>query len=294
MGQHALAHPHNGVAQSLPVLGSSLGRGKDAGRQLILLLQPVSQRLGTIGGQHLVVLVGALRRGIAVYLNLAHADIGVCSHDVECIGNLAQLSAVVHVVGLHLPLVHHEGDIGRAVQVALLLRRGRHHVGQSHQVVRIGRKQGGQIGLLVLHQVATTAEVTLHIDVSGTVPGLVRHTIGIGILLCRTVLTTYIVTVVSIQRVYAVTLEDDILASATHDEGLHALLLRAVLALDDGGKGTVAVRGNVQLVQYEVHRNDGLVLCESHLNILDTNLVVGALLVASQTDGLLGRHHRTQ
>ena len=150
------------------------------------------------------------------------------------------------------------------------------------------------MGLLVLHQVATTAEVALHIDVSGTVPGLVRHGIGIGILLCRTVLTTYIVTVVSIQRVYAVTLEDDILASATHDEGLHTLLLLSVLALDDGGKGTVAVRGNVQLVQYEVHRNDGLVLCASHLNILDTNLVVGALLVASQTDGLLGRHHGTQ
>ena len=67
---------------------------------------------GAVRGQHTVVLVGALGRCPAVNLNGVHGDILVGHHDVERVGNLTQLAAVVHVVGLHLPAVHDEGDVG--------------------------------------------------------------------------------------------------------------------------------------------------------------------------------------
>ena len=62
-------------------------------------------------------------------LDLADRDIGIGYHHVEGVGDLTELATVVHVVGLHLPLVHDEGDIGCAMQAAIFLGSGRYDIG---------------------------------------------------------------------------------------------------------------------------------------------------------------------
>ena len=186
-------------------------------------------------------LVGTLGRGPAVNLHLTDRDVGVGHHHVERIGNLAQLAAVVHVVGLHLPAVDDESDVSRAVQVALLLLGGGHDVGQTDEVVGIGGQQLGHKGLLVLQLVAAAAEVALHIDIGGAEPRLVLDGVAVAIGLRLTVLTAYIVAVGGIALVDAVALEDDVLSASADDERLQALIVLAILTLDDRRKGAVAV-----------------------------------------------------
>ena len=161
-------------------------------------------------------------------------------------------------------------------------------VGQPNQLPGVGRQQAGDEGLVVLHLVAASAEVALHIDVGSPVPGQRGDGIAVGVGLRRVVLTADDFAVLGIQLVDAVTLEDDVLAAAGDDEGLHALLLIAVGRADDGREGAIAVGGHVELVEDEVHGEQGRGGCVGHVDVHHRDLRVGTGLLAGETDGLLG------
>ena len=116
------------LTQSVPVLRCCLRRCKDISRKVVSPAHIVGQRLRTVVGKHLVMLVRALRRCPSVNLDLLDGDILVSIHHVKGIGNLTKLTIVVHIVGLHLPAVHHESDEGSAMQVTDLLLRSRNDI----------------------------------------------------------------------------------------------------------------------------------------------------------------------
>ena len=117
-------------------------------------------------------------------LDAVHADVVVGNHDVERVGDLADLTAVVHVVRLHLPAVNHEVDVGSTMQVAHWLVRTRLHVGQGNQLQRVERLwlrlQMHQWGGVVGKQVATAAEVFLDLKRVVVHPVFVWHLGGVA------------------------------------------------------------------------------------------------------------------
>ena len=217
VGQGLLVHLLNGLTQANPVLGRGLGGGEYVGWQTVEALHIVGERLGTVGSQHLIVLKGTLRRCPAVNLNLTHGDVRIGHHHVEGVGDLTDLTTVIHIVGLHLPLVDHEGDIGGAMQFDILLHVGRHDIHIIDEFIRIGGQETGDVGLFGLHLVATATEVALHIDIGTVVPGLAIHGIGILIRLWLAFLTAHLHIIISIERIDAVALKDNLLG-ATRDE----------------------------------------------------------------------------
>ena len=289
VGQHVGGHLLDGGTQSLPVLSRSLSLGEGTGGQVVEALHVFGQALRTVGGEHEVVVVGRLRRGVAVDLHAVDAAVGVLHHHVERICDLANLCAVVHIVGLHLPLVHHEGDVGRAVERALLLGSSGHDVGECDKLVGVDLLEGVEVSQFKFQRVAASAEVTLQFDVSGAVPGLSLHSVGIADGLRRIVVSAHLQIVVGIHGVDAVALEDDVLRASREDERLHALPLRLVLADDDGREGTVAVGRHAERVEDEVERERGMVVIGSHLDVFGLQAGVSPLVARQHDGGLCSR-----
>ena len=173
------------------------------------------------------------------------------------------------------------------MEVALLLLRGGHHVSQHDEVVGVGRQQPLEECLLVLHAVATSAEVALYVDTGIAEPRLVLHGVAVVVGLRRAVLSAQVDAVVGIEWVDAVALEYDVLSAAADDEGLHALLVLSVGRAYDGSESTVAVAGHVERVEDEVHGDKGALGTACHVDVLYAEFCA----VASQGNGglLLGR-----
>ena len=207
-------------------------------------------------------------------LDGVHGNVLVGHHDVERVGDLAQLATVVHIVGLHLPAVYYEGDVCRAVQLTHGLFGVRLLVCQLDKLPRVDFFQRGDGVLLVLHLVAASAEVGLHYYVSILVPCLSVDGVGIAVSLRCVIHAADVVAVVGIEFVDAVALKDNVLPSSADDEGLQACFLIAVSRADDGCEGTVAVAGHAQVVEHDVECEDGSPFGGSYLQVFRSHHIV--------------------
>ena len=169
LGNLALVHI---FAQAGPVFRGGC-RPDDARLELVELLDVVGERCGAVLSQPGVVLVGTLRRGIAVDGDALDADILLATHLVDGGHDLLQLLGVATVGGVEVDLVETEVDVGTTFQLAFLLVvvRRELHTHQRHALWFLVAHETGHVGQV--GQVAASAEVFFQLQLVRPHPGLI-------------------------------------------------------------------------------------------------------------------------